>query len=89
MRPLSLTDPEFSLYDREIRNFGQFFPQSDVFFGKTGGESLWILSQNLNIFKARKILYTRPLIVTDLEFRLYDQEIQSFGQFLPQIGVSR
>jgi hypothetical protein len=32
-------------------------------------------------------LYTGPLCVTDPECGLYDQQIWSFGQFLPQIGV--
>jgi hypothetical protein len=48
---------------------------------------LWILSQNLNLFKTHKNLYTGPLCVTDLEFELYDQEIQSFGPFLPQTNI--
>jgi hypothetical protein len=34
-----------------------------------------------------KILYTGLLCVSDLEFWLYNQEIWSFSQFLPQTGV--
>jgi hypothetical protein len=30
-----------------------------------------------------------PLCVTDLEFEIYDQEIRSFGQFLPQTIIFR
>jgi hypothetical protein len=30
-----------------------------------------------------------PLCVTDLEYGLYDQEMWSFDQYLPQIGVFR
>jgi hypothetical protein len=48
---------------------------------------LWILSQNLNLFKTHKTLYTGPLCVTDMEYELYEQKIRSFDQFLPQIGV--
>jgi hypothetical protein len=29
----------------------------------------------------------RPLCVTDLEYGLYDQEIHSISQFLPQTGI--
>jgi hypothetical protein len=32
---------------------------------------------------------TRPLCVTDPEYGLYNQEIQNFGQFLPQPDVFR
>jgi hypothetical protein len=61
--------------------FQSVFAANSHFFGKTDGKHLWILSQNLNLFKTRKNLYTRPLCVSDLEFGLYNQEIRSFGQF--------
>jgi hypothetical protein len=43
-----------------------------TFFGKFEGSPLWILSQNLKIFKARKNLYIGPLCVIDLEFGLHE-----------------
>jgi hypothetical protein len=40
-------------------------------------------------FKTRKNLYMGPLYVTDPEYCIYDQEIYSFDQFLPQTHVFR
>jgi hypothetical protein len=44
------------------------------------------LRKNLNFIQTRKTLYMGPLFITDLEYGRYDQEIQSFSQFLPQFG---
>jgi hypothetical protein len=41
----------------------------------------------LKKFKTRKKLYTRPLFITDSEYRFHNQEIQSFSQLLPQSDV--
>jgi hypothetical protein len=30
-RPLCLTDPEYELYDQEVRSFGQFLSQTVIF----------------------------------------------------------
>jgi hypothetical protein len=55
-------------------------------FGKAVGQHLWILSENLNIFKTSKNSYMVPLCITILEYGDHCQEIQSFGQFLLQTG---
>jgi HSP90 family molecular chaperone len=47
----------------------------------------WILSKNLNFFKTYKNLYTRPMCIIDMKYEGHRQEIQSFGQFLPQTSV--
>jgi hypothetical protein len=57
-----------------------------VIFGKTVSEHLWILSENFKNFKTHKNSYMRPLCITDSEYVGYDQEMRSFGQFLPQTG---
>ena len=49
--------------------------------------SLWILWRYLKFFKPGKNLYTGPLCITDPEYGYHDQEMRSFGQFLPQTGV--
>jgi hypothetical protein len=38
-------------------------------------------------FKAHKNLYTGQLSVTNSKYGLYNQEIRSFGQFLPQSSI--
>jgi hypothetical protein len=88
MEPLCITGLEYGLYDQEIQSFAQFLPQIDV-FSTTEGKLLRILSRILNFFKTQKNLYTQPLCVIDLEFGLYDQEIRSFIQFLPQTDAFR
>jgi hypothetical protein len=45
---------------------------------------MWILSENVKLFKTCKNSYTRPLWITDPQYGGNDQEISSFGQFLPQ-----
>jgi hypothetical protein len=40
----------------------------------------------LKFLKTHKNLYTSQLCVTDPEYGLYDQEIMSFSQFMPEIG---
>jgi hypothetical protein len=42
---------------------------------------------NFEFLKTYKNLYTGQLCITDPECRLNSQEIRSFGQFLPQIGI--
>jgi hypothetical protein len=88
MEPLCITGLEYGLYDQEIQSFGQFLPQIDV-FSTTEGKLLRILSRILKFFKTQKNRYTQPLCVIDLEFGLYDQEIRSFIQFLPQTDAFR
>jgi hypothetical protein len=44
------------------------------------------MSKNLNFFKTRKNSYTGPLCLTNSEYGGHDQEIQCFGQFMPQTG---
>jgi hypothetical protein len=46
-----------------------------MFFGKTEGNHLWILSQNLNFFKSRKSLYRGPLCLSDREYEIHGQKI--------------
>jgi hypothetical protein len=43
-----------------------------------------ILTENMEILKTRKNSYMRPLCITDLKYGGHDQEIRSFGEFLPQ-----
>jgi hypothetical protein len=57
-----------------------------VIYGKTVGLHIRILSENL---KTRENSNTRPLCITDLKYGGHDQEIRSFGQFLPQTGDLR
>jgi hypothetical protein len=53
-------------------------------FAKTVGHNLWILGKNWKFLKTGKNLYTGPLCITDPKYGGHDQEIRSFGQFLPQ-----
>jgi hypothetical protein len=39
--------------------------------------------------KTHKNLYTGPLCITNLEYGLYDKDIQNFRQFLSQTDVFR
>jgi hypothetical protein len=39
--------------------------------------------------KTHKNLYTGPLCITNLEYGLYDEDIQNFRQFLSQTDVFR
>jgi hypothetical protein len=52
-------------------------------YGKTVGLHIRILSENL---KTRENSNTRPLCITDLKYGDHDQEILSYGPFLPQTG---
>jgi hypothetical protein len=40
-----------------------------------------------DFFKTHKNLYTGLLCITDRKYEIHDQEIQSFGQFLPQTDI--
>jgi hypothetical protein len=55
-----------------------------VIFAKTVGCNITILSKNLKILKTHKTSYTGPLCITNSEYEGHNQDIQSFGQFLPQ-----
>jgi hypothetical protein len=57
-----------------------------VIFAKTQRLTPMDLRKNLNFIQTHKTLYMGPLFITDLEYGRYDQEIQSFSQFLPQSG---
>jgi hypothetical protein len=51
--------------------------------GKTVGQHLRILTENLKILKTHKNSYTGPLCITNAEYGGHDQVILSFSQFLP------
>jgi hypothetical protein len=74
---------KYELHGQEIQSFGQFLPQTNIFSVKTKAH-LWILSQNLKIWKN---LGKQTLCITDPKYGLYDQEIQTFDQFLPQTVI--
>jgi hypothetical protein len=81
MAPLRVINPEYELYDKEIRSFSQFLPQTSVFW-KSRRLTPFILSRN-SFFITHKNLYMGPLRVTDPEYELYDHEIWNFVQFFP------
>jgi hypothetical protein len=65
-------------------SFGKFLRKLAI-FAKTVGHP-WIVSKNLRNLKTHKNSYMGPLCITDLEYGGQDQEIWSFGQFMPQTG---
>jgi hypothetical protein len=86
--PLWITDPQYGGHDKDIQSFGQFLKETGD-FGKTVGQHLHIWSENVKFFKTHKNTNTRPLWITDLQYGVHDQEILSFGQFLPQTAHYR
>jgi hypothetical protein len=84
MGPLCVTNIEYELYEQEICSFGTFFRQQ-AFFRQNRRLTPTDLIEHLNFLKTHKNSNTISLCITDLEYGGHDQEIRSFGLFLPQI----